>query len=197
MAFVSSTAKQWLAGHRKGISILHSIMLLITPSLCLCLSSSFLSIPFLPLRSFLYSFLPWLAWVFLCVMGLEALGPFVRVFHLNASEIMVWVGLDAAPMWHSANGVCEDTALSLSFTLSLSPSVISLTDSKWSINIVFFSCAVSSWGLVNQCTTHPKTYLNYSWAQPIVQLLYLLSLSHSLFFSSGKMCHNRPLYWLE
>lgn len=47
------------------------------------------------------------------MMGLEALGPFVRVFHLNASEIMVWVGLDAAPMWHSANGVCEDTVLSL------------------------------------------------------------------------------------
>lgn len=65
-------------------------------------------------------------------MGLEALGPFVSAFHLNAAQIMLWVGLDAAPLWQSANGVCEDTALSLlhsslllfyllSFLLPLSP----------------------------------------------------------------------------
>lgn len=53
-------------------------------------------------------------------MGLEALGPFVRAFHLNVAQIMLWVGSDAAPLWHSANGVCEDTAppLLLSFSLT-------------------------------------------------------------------------------
>ena len=51
--------------------------------------------------------------VCVCVMGLEALGPFVSAFHLNVGQIMLRVGLDAVPQWHSANGVCEDTALSL------------------------------------------------------------------------------------
>lgn len=55
MAFVSHTAKQWLAGHRKGISICvqyHTPPPSYPPSICLCLSSSFLSIPFLPLLLF-------------------------------------------------------------------------------------------------------------------------------------------------
>lgn len=47
-------------------------------------------------------------------MDLEALGPFVRGTHLNVAQIMPWVGLDAALLWHTANGVCDDTALSLS-----------------------------------------------------------------------------------
>lgn len=46
-------------------------------------------------------------------MALEALGPFVRGTHLNVAQIMLWIGLDVAPLWHTANGVCEDTALSL------------------------------------------------------------------------------------
>ena len=68
------------------------------------LSSLFLS---LLLGQFFFVF-------FACsAMGLEALGPFVRGTHLNVAQIMLWVGLDATPLWHTANGVCEDTALSL------------------------------------------------------------------------------------
>lgn len=59
-------------------------------------------------------------------MGLEALGPFVRGTHLNVAQIMLWVGLDAAPPWHAANGVCEDAALF--FLAPLSPSIAPLAD---------------------------------------------------------------------
>lgn len=45
--------------------------------------------------------------------GLEAPGPFVRGTHLNVAQIMLRVGLDGAPPWHPANGVCEDAAHSL------------------------------------------------------------------------------------
>lgn len=47
------------------------------------------------------------------MLGLEALGPFVSASHLNIEKLMLQVGLDAAPLWHCANGVCEDTGLSL------------------------------------------------------------------------------------
>lgn len=137
MAFVSHTAKQWLAGHRKGISILRSIPPLVTPPLHLpLLLFIFSQHPFSSFTLFSLFLSLLLGLGFLCVMGLEALGPFVRTFHLNVAQIMLWVGSDAAPLWHSANGVCEDTApsllrcsLLLAYLLSLLPLLSSLADS--------------------------------------------------------------------
>lgn len=199
MAFVSHTAKQWLAGHKKGISILRSIPPLVTPLfICLCLSSSFSATPFFLYSLFFSPLSP--AWPeFLCVMGLEALGPFVSAFHLNVAQIMLWVGLDAAPPWQSANGVCEDTALSLlrfhllSFFFHLSPSPLHWLTHKDPLLLFFSPREASSWGLVKQRTNQNTPQLQLSSTNGTVFLFYFLFLF--LFF--GKMCHNRPLYWLE
>lgn len=124
----------------------------------------------------------------MCVLGLEALGPFVRAFSLNTGNLMLQVGLDGAPLWHCANGVCEDTGVSLlhfpylhllSFpspsSLSLSPSPLFLS-LHWLTHkdpLLLFFCPVQPVHEVQRSSEQPKTHLNYSSARQTVQFFSL------------------------
>lgn len=103
---------------------------------------------------------------------------------------MLRVGLDAAPPWHSANGVCEDMALSLLRALPPSvlpsPSLFLPLCAGWLIKIhycwVFFPSAASSWGLVKQRTTQNTPQLQLSSKNsPVFFLSRSLSLSFFFF----------------